>query len=82
MSRVVLSDPKLTPCQFQRFPRRRNCFHFQNFRDVPMRKEQQSPPWSVNLAKIWSKHVLRTETKNSQSVLDRLTFQGDSFNIK
>ena len=31
-------------CQFQQFSSRGNLFHFQNFWDVSMRKEQQQPP--------------------------------------
>ena len=44
-SRIVPLDPKLThPCQFQQFPSRRKLFHFLNFWDVSMTKEQQQPP--------------------------------------
>ena len=32
------------PCQFQQFSSRGKIFHFQNFCDVSMRKEQQQPP--------------------------------------
>ena len=39
------SRPKIDPpSQFQQFSRRGKCFHFQNFWDVLMRKEQQQPP--------------------------------------
>ena len=44
MSRIVLLDPKLTPhVNFNNFQAEEN-FHFQNFWDVSMRKEQQQPP--------------------------------------
>ena len=32
------------PCQFQQFSSIGKIFHFQNFWDVSMRKEQQQPP--------------------------------------
>ena len=58
------SWPKIDhPCKFQQFPRREKFFHFVNFRDVSMRKEQQQPPWLINFAKIWSEHVLKIKTK-------------------
>ena len=39
------SRPKIeTPCQFQQFSKRGKFFHFQNFGDVSMTKEQQQPP--------------------------------------
>ena len=38
------SRPKIDPpCQFQQFSRRGKFFHFQNFWDVSMTKEQQQP---------------------------------------
>ena len=37
--------PKIDPpCQFQQFSSIGKIFHFQNFWDVSMRKEQQQPP--------------------------------------
>ena len=46
MSRIVLLDPKSTPLpsQFQQFSSGGKFFHFVNFWDVSMRKEQQQPP--------------------------------------
>ena len=45
MSRFVLLDPKLTPhVNFSNFHVEENFFHFPNFWDVSMRKEQQQPP--------------------------------------
>ena len=39
------SRPKIDPpCQFQQFLSLGKIFHFQNFWDVSMRKEQQQPP--------------------------------------
>ena len=39
------SRPKIDPpCQFQQFPSRGKFFHFVNFWDVSMSKEQQQPP--------------------------------------
>ena len=39
------SRPKIDPpCQFQSFSSRGQFFHFQNFWDVSMRKEQQPTP--------------------------------------
>ena len=39
------SQPKVgLPCQFQQFIRQMEIFHFQNFLDVLMTKEQQQPP--------------------------------------
>ena len=38
-------------------------FHFVNFWNVSMRKEQQQPPWLINFVKIWSEHVLKIKTK-------------------
>ena len=39
------SRPKIDPpCQFQQFSSIGKIFHFQNFWDVSMRKEQQQPP--------------------------------------
>ena len=45
------SRHKIDPLyQFQQFSSRRKFFHFQNFWDVSMRKEQQQPPdWSIFL---------------------------------
>ena len=43
------SRPKIDPpCQFQQFSSRGKIFHFQNFWDISMRKEQQQPPWFTN----------------------------------
>ena len=58
--------PKVDPCQFQQF-QAQEFFHFVNFWDVSMRKEQQQPLWLINFAKIWSERVLRIKTK-SQSL--------------
>ena len=45
MSRIILVDPKLTPqCQLQQFPGRGKFFHFVNFWDASVRKEQQQLP--------------------------------------
>ena len=44
MFRIVLLDPKLTLMSFQQFPSRGKFFHFVNFWDALMRKEQQQPP--------------------------------------
>ena len=41
MSRIVLLDPKLTPHVNFSSLQAREIFHFQNFGDVSMRKEQQ-----------------------------------------
>ena len=39
------SRPKIDPpCQFQQFSNIGKIFHFQNFWDVSMTKEQQQPP--------------------------------------
>ena len=39
------SRPKIEPpCQFQQFSSTGKYFHFQNFWDVSMRKDQQQPP--------------------------------------
>ena len=39
------SRPKIDPpCQFKQFSSRGKFFHFQNFWDVSMTKEQQQPP--------------------------------------
>ena len=55
------SRPKIDPpYQFQQLSSRGNFFHFQNFWDVSMMKEQQQPPWLINFAKIWSECALRT----------------------
>ena len=63
MSRIVLLDPKLIPhVNFSNFQEEEK-FHFQNFWDVSMRKEQQQPPGSTNFAKIWPKGVLRIKTE-------------------
>ena len=61
------SRPKIDPpCQFQQFLSRGKFFHFQNFWDVLMTKEQQQPPWLINFAKIWSECALRIKTKSHQ----------------
>ena len=61
------SRPKIDPpCQFQQFSSIGKIFHFQNFWDVSMRKEQQQPPWLTNFAKIWPKGVSRIKTKSYQ----------------
>ena len=58
------SRPKVDPlCQFQQFPSG-GIFHFLNFWDVSMRKEQQQSRWLINFAKIWSEHVLRIKNKS------------------
>ena len=50
MSRTVLLDPKLTHMSISAIFKQRKIFHFQNFWDVSMRKEQQQPPdWSIML---------------------------------
>ena len=54
------------PCQFQQFSSRGKFFHFQNFLDVSLTKEQQQPPWLINFAKIWSECALRIKTKSHQ----------------
>ena len=49
ISRIILSDPKLTsPVNFSDFQAE------ENFLDVSMRKEQQQPPWLINLANFVS----------------------------
>ena len=51
MSRIVLFDPKLTlRFNFSNFEV--ESFHFQNFRDVSMRKVKQQPLGSLNLLKF------------------------------
>ena len=40
MSRIVLLDPKLTPMSISAIFKQTKIFHFQNFWDVSMRKEQ------------------------------------------
>ena len=61
------SRPKIDPpCQFQQFSSRGKFFHFQNFWDVSMTKEQQQPPWLINFAKIWAECALRIKTKSHQ----------------
>ena len=61
------SRPKIDPpCQFQQFSSIGKIFHFQNFWDVSMRKEQQQPPWLTNYAKMWPKGVSRIKTKSHQ----------------
>ena len=61
------SRPKIDPsCQFQEFSSIGKIFHFQNFWDVSMRKEQQQPPWLTNFAKMWPKGVSRIKTKSHQ----------------
>ena len=59
--------PKIDPppCQFQQF-QAENFFHFQNFWDVSIRKEQQQPPDRFNFAKIWSNCALTIETKSHE----------------
>ena len=86
MSRIVILDPKLTgpPCQFQQFPSRGKLFHFVNFWDLSMRKEQQQPPWLINFAKIWSEHVLKIKTKNHKvwaSYSERFLIGSCEFNL-
>ena len=58
------SRPKIDPlCQFQHFPSRGRFFHFQNFLDLSMRKEQHQPPsWSI-LLNVFAEHVLRIKLK-------------------
>ena len=57
--------PEIDPsCQFQQFPSRGKLFHFVNFWDVSMRKEQQQSPGLINLAKIWPRHDLKIKTKS------------------
>ena len=61
------SRPKIDPlCQFQQFSSIGKIFHFQNFWDVSMRKEQQQPPWLTNFAEMWPKGVSRIKTKSYQ----------------
>ena len=61
------SRPKIDPpCQFQQFSNIGKIFHFQNFWDVSMRKEQQQPPWLTNFAKMWPKGVSRIKTRSHQ----------------
>ena len=61
------SRPKIEPpCQFQQFWCMGKIFHFQNFWDASMRKEQQQPPWLTNFAKMWPKGVSRIKTKSHQ----------------
>ena len=61
------SRPKIDPpCQFQQFSSIGKIFHFQNFWDVSMRKEQQQPPWLTNFAKMWPKGVSRIKTESHQ----------------
>ena len=71
MSRSVLPDPKLTPpppppnFNFSNFQKSRGkFFHFVNFWDLLMRKEQQQPPRLINFAKIWSEYVLKINTES------------------
>ena len=64
MSRIVLLDPKLTPMSISAISKLRKIFHFVNFWDVLMRKEQQQPPRLINFAKIWSEHVLKINTES------------------
>ena len=63
---LFFSTQNWPPCQFQKFSSRGKFFHFQNFWDVSMTKEQQQPPWLINFAKIWSECALRIKTKSHQ----------------
>ena len=61
------SRPKIDPpCQFEQFSSIGKIFHFQNFWDVSMRKEQQQPPWLTNFTKMWPKGVSRIKIKSHQ----------------
>ena len=61
MSIIVFLDPKLTlpPMSISAISKWRKFFHFVNFWDLLMRKEQQQPPRLTSFAKIWSEHVLK-----------------------
>ena len=52
-------DPYVNLSNFQA----EEIFHFQNFWDVSMRKEQQEPHQLTNFAKIWPEHVLKIKQK-------------------
>ena len=53
MSRIVLLDPKLIPhVNFSNFQAEENFFHFVNFSDASMSKEQQQPPDQLILLKF------------------------------
>ena len=66
MSRFVFFDRKLTShVNFSNFQAEEVFhFHFQNFGDVSIRKEQQQPCSLTNFDKIWSEHVLKIKTKD------------------
>ena len=66
MPRVVLLDPKLSPHVNFSNLEAEEIFHFQNFWDVSMRKEQQQPSCYITFAKIWSERVLKIKTKSNQ----------------
>ena len=63
MSRIVLLDLKLTPMSISAIFKQIKIFHFQNFWDVSMVKQQQQPFWLINFAKIWLERVLRINLK-------------------
>ena len=62
----ILLDPKLTPMSISTIFKQNKIFHFQNFWDVSMEKQQQQPLWLINFAKIWSECALRIKTKRHQ----------------
>ena len=59
MSRTVLFDPKLALLLFSPISKHIEFFHFQSFRDVLVRKEQQQPL----SCSILSEHVVRIKSK-------------------
>ena len=61
------SRPRVDPCppmSISAISKQRKIFHFVNFWDVSMRKEQQQPLGLINFAKVWSEHILKINTES------------------
>ena len=57
--------PEIDPLSISAIFKQNESFHFQNFRDVLMRKQQQPPPPPFfNFAKIFSERISRIKTKS------------------
>ena len=74
MSRGVLFNPKLTPCQVQQFPSRRN-FSILIMFQTSQEKKVAAAPWLFNFAKLFSKYVkIRTKShKHDRPIGCRIT---------
>ena len=62
MSRFVLFDLKLTPCQFSDFQAEKH-FSFSKFLGRLDEKRAAATPLIDQFAKIWSEHVLKIKLK-------------------